>query len=239
LAVTVYGKVGIVMLKFFSYSNQDIGRYAYLYSIMAAFLILPAAIQTYLMRPLFARELDGAALLRKTLPIYVAIGTVCSFLFWKILPILISMIIGESSDLLGVYWAFAPAILIVYIANLLGMSLMTGEKEKARAVVQWISAISHILLTLILIPIYSLKGAALATTGSYLILLIGFIIVSLKDNIWNSRKFAFSLIFFTIAAVSFYLYDYLIFLPLIVSGFLYLNYYLVGREQAAKKKRET
>lgn len=233
LAVAVYGKVGIVMLKFFSFTNQEIGRYAYLYTIMAAFLILPAAIQTYLLRPLFSNEMDGSSVLKKTLPIYVITGAACSFIFWKILPVVVEMIIGESSELLSVYWAFAPSILIVYIANLLGMSLMTGGREKERAIVQWISAGSHIILNLILIPLYGLKGAALATTGSYLILLCGFLIVTLKNNIWNIRNFTISLIIFTLASVGFFIYDYIIFLPLIISLFLLYDFYF--RKQKIRK----
>ena len=225
LAIAVYGKVGIVMLKFFSFSNQEIGRYAYLFSIMSAFLILPSAIQTYLLRPLFTKELDGAHILKKILPIYILAGTVCAFAFWKILPVLIKLIIGNSDDLTTIYWGFAPSILIVYVANLLGMSLMTGDREKERAVVQWISAGSHVLLNLILIPLYGLEGAALSVTGSYFILLLGFTAVSLYHNIWNSKRFIPVLIALPLISISFYLYDFSILIALGVSIFLFFKHY--------------
>ncbi len=229
LAVAVYGKVGIVMLKFFSFSNIEIGRYAYLYTIMAALLILPSAIQTYLMRPLFAKDMDGSSVLKKILPIYIIIGATCSYLFWKELPVVIELIIGKSSDLVEIYWAFAPTILIVYIANLLGMALMTEGKEKERAIIQWGSAISHILLTIILIPSFGLKGAALATTGSYFLLLLGFLYVNLKHNIWNSRKFSLSLVAIAIISISFYYYEQLILLPLLIAVWLLIKQYISSK----------
>ncbi len=223
LAVAVYGKIGIVMLKFFSFSNSEIGRYAYLYTIMAALLILPSAIQTYLMRPLFAKDMDGTAMFKRILPVYIIIGAVCSFLFWKFLPLGIEIIIGKSSDLLDVYHAFAPTILIVYIANLLGMALMTEGHEKERAFIQWFAAISHILLNLILIPIFDLKGAALATTGSYFLLLCGFLYVTYIDNIWNTKKQIAVLLFCSLASVGFYFQEYIILLPIIIASSMFFT----------------
>ncbi len=229
LAVAVYGKIGIVMLKFFSFTNTEIGRYAYLYTIMAALLIFPSAIQTYLMRPLFAKDMDGALIFRKIFAIYVIIGASCSYLFYKFLPLAIELIIGKSTDLLEVYWAFAPTILIVYIANLLGMALMTEGKEKERAVIQWLSAICNILLNIILIPILDLKGAAMATAGSYFILLLGFLYVALKYNIWNTRKYSLSLIIFTVASVGFYYKEIIILIPLVLASGMFIAQHVLSK----------
>ena len=232
LAVAVYGKIGIVMLKFFSFSNAEIGRYAYLYTIMAALLIFPAAIQTYLLRPLFAKDVQGKIIFKKIFPIYVIIGALCSFLFWKYLPLAIKLIIGETPELNQVYYAFAPTILIVYIANILGMALMTEEREKERAIMQWGSAFSHILLTIILIPSYDLMGAALATTGSYFLLLCGFLYVVLKYNIWNIRNYITPLILCAITSLAFYFYPYIILLPAIVALMMLISQKISSQKPA-------
>jgi len=227
LAVAVYGKISVLMLGYFDYSNQEIGRFAYLYTIMAAFLVLPASIQTYLMRPLFAREMNGSSVFRRTLPIYIIIGAVCSLLFWKVLPLIIEIMIGKSEDLVEVLWAFAPSILIVYVASLLGMGLMTDGKERERAVVQWVSAIAHVSLNVILIPLYSLKGAALATTGSYFLLLCGFIYVALKDNVWNVKKYAITLLMISGCSLGFFLFEYVIIIPAAIGLVLLGKIYFV------------
>lgn len=232
LAVAVYGKIGIVMLKFFAFSNAEIGRYAYVYTILAALLIFPSAIQTYLLRPLFAKDVDGKNIFRKIFPIYVVLGAICSFLFWKLIPIGIQIIIGKTPELQNVYYTFAPTILIVYIANILGMALMTEGKEKERAIIQWGSAISHVLLTIILIPSYDLMGAALATTGSYFFLLCGFLYVVLKENIWNVRSYRTPILLCTISPIAYYFNSYIILLPAIIASGSLIYQQFINRKSA-------
>lgn len=236
LAVAVYGKISVLMLGYFDYSNQEIGQFAYLYTMMVAFLVLPASIQTYLMRPLFAREMKGASVFRKTLPIYLIIGAVSSLLFWKVLPLITEILIGKSDDIVEVFWAFAPSILIVYVANLLGLGLMTDGREKERAVVQWVSAIAHVLLNVILIPIYSLKGAAMATTASYFLLLCGFIYVALKDNVWNTSKYAATLMIICGCSIGFYFIEYIIVIPAVIGLVLLGKVYFVRQRTESHPK---
>jgi len=217
LAVAIYGKIGLVLLKCYGVSNADIGVYAYLYAILGALFVAPAAIQSYVMRPLFAREMNGSSMFKKALPIYVVSGALGTYLFWKALPSLVKLVVGGAAGPLEVFWAFAPAVLIVYLANLLGLALMTEGKEKERAIVQWSAAIAHIALNVALIPTLKLQGAALATTGSYFLLLLGFLFVALKHNIWNARRAGISLLIYALASVAFYYWDVIVLVPVVLA----------------------
>lgn len=189
IAVAMYGKGDIVLLAAFGVPASDIGMYAYVYGIMSVIVLLPAAMQKYLERPLFAGTLAGHQLLDRALVAYLGIGAVASAAYYYIAPSVFDGVLGLSERTGDIARLLAPSIMIVYIGNLFGLALMTTSGfEKRRASVQWLSAITNALLNVLWIPGFGVLGAAFATTIGYVVLGVGYLAVALAGDVWHCRK---------------------------------------------------
>lgn len=207
LSVIVYSRVDILMLPLFSVTKAEIGTYAYVYGFFSAILLLPTVIQNLLLKPLFDQSIDGTKTLKHAFKSYIPISFFIFIVFMILLPPIINWLIMKDTQL--IVRAMAPAIPIVFVTNLLGLGLLTLKLDKQRTRAQLIAAVSNIILNFILIPKLSILGAAMATTISYFLLYLLFLIECVKTNVWNIKQYklmltCLTLVFLALLVMCFY-----------------------------------
>lgn len=103
----------------------------------------------------------------------LALGLLVAFVIWLVSPWAIPRLFGEaykaSVSLLNLLALCAP---IVFMAHNAGAILETGNYMYHKVKLMGCIAFANILLNVVLIPIYGLIGAAVATVISNLILLL-------------------------------------------------------------------
>lgn len=193
LAIVVYGRIDILMLPLLGATTTDIGIYGYLYGFFSAVVMLPSTIQSVLLRPLFAKELQGEDIFHKIYLIYITCGLVIGCGFYWILPPVLAWLVGPESSNQQVIEVLALCIPVVFLANLLGLALLVEAKDGWRSIAQWGAAGINVVLNLLWIPKFGILGAAAATTLAYLGLLTLFACGVFKYDVWKLRSYALPL----------------------------------------------
>ena len=209
LAILITSRVDVLLLPLFGVSAAGIGVYGFAYGILGAVILLPNSVQNVLMRPLFSGDIKGASILHRILWSYFAIGSGFFFAFLKTMPWLLNWMFPDQPTQQLIQF-LAPTIPIIFMANILGLSLLVEKKDHHRALAQWIAAFANILFNCIFIAQLGIAGAALATSLSYFVLLISFTVAAWVSNSWNIRQHRLELAGIYAALVALCVYAFLI-----------------------------
>ncbi len=189
LAVTLYGRLGLLLLPTFGFAAADITSYGYIFSIFAAVIMIPALLQNILMRPLFQQKLEGQQLLHRMFSKLALTGLVVSWLFmYGLNPVLSFLTKHQNPEWTDMIWGFAPGVSILFLANPLGLALLTAKHDRIRTGIQWITAGFYTLTLIFLLPRLGLKGAAISASLSYGFLYLGFYFSAWRLHLWNLRS---------------------------------------------------
>lgn len=193
IATVVYGRLDIVVLGVLGRPAVEIGEYSYVYGLFAAACLLPATVQKCLERPLLSSQLDGPAFIRKWMFAYFAIGLIVAVVFGAALPLMLGQVMPFTNSARSLFLTLTPAIVFVYVANPLGLVLMTNGQERHRAIIQWVGAGVNLVGNLLVISKWGAIGAGWTTSASYGVLYVGYLIACVRGEVWRGYRFRLEL----------------------------------------------
>lgn len=174
----VYSRVDVLFLGFFI-GMAAAGVYNVAYRVVFLLTFIPqfAAVAVF---PLASRlytksreELE--ALYHKSLNLSILIGLPVASGVWLIAPDLIKLIFGatfvESASVLRI---LAGLLFLTFLSRIMGVFLMSCDRQVKRTRSQWTAVWVNVLGNMLLIPIFGIKGAAVATLFSETLLVILF-----------------------------------------------------------------
>lgn len=185
LMATIYGNLDLLMLGFMK-TNYEVGIYNASYKIFL-FATLPFGIILKIFLPMLSR-FQNTSKFKKELRTF----TVFMIVIGLILLIPLYIFSGEFIKLIfGEQYLAADFSLKILLANgmIVCMSIIFGNpltvwgKQKFHAMVLSLGAVTNIVLNMLLIPVYSYNGAALATLVSEVVVFIGVTFVFIKSMI--------------------------------------------------------
>jgi O-antigen/teichoic acid export membrane protein len=158
---------------------------------LAIFMSLIVQMFEYAWRPFFlqnANEPNAKQLFSKIMTVFVGFASLILIIITFFVDNIIKIPLPFRGHLIGVkYWGgvyIVPIILFAYLFNGIYINLMVGiyveKKTKYLPFITGLGAVITIALNFILIPIWGLTGAALATLFSYLSMAIYLYAVSQK-----------------------------------------------------------
>lgn len=175
-----------VMMRMYKIDGTEIGRYSFFYSFVAILTTILGALNNswcpFLYDDLKSQNYDR---LNCRIKNYVQIFTVLCLGF-LLVSREITYVFANNE-----YWSGLPLIpilvLVVYVTFIYQFAVnyeIFNQKPRYVAIGTTIAAIANILINAILIPIYGMYGAAIATLASYIILAIlhTILVFSWRDN---------------------------------------------------------
>jgi O-antigen/teichoic acid export membrane protein len=170
----VYARIDTVMLGFMK-SYQVVGWYNAGYKLIDVLTIIPTLLLTFgfpMLSKLFSKDKKNAKFLFENMLYYSLI---------IVLPISVGIYFVGDRILEFVYgfgsiesfYAFrilGIALIFIYLSTIMGYMIASADKQKIFAWIGGIGALINIILNIILIPKYSLYGAAIATLITYFIM---------------------------------------------------------------------
>jgi len=201
---------------------------------LGIFMMLFVSMFQYAWQPFslhYAKDEDAKELFSKVFTLFTIAGTtILLFLSLFIKDIATFSIHGKS--LIGeAYWSglsVVPIILAAYLFNgfYINFTAAIYIKEKSSSVplLMGVGAVANVGANFLLIPIFNITGAALATLVSYGVMAVGFYFVSQKhfpvNYEWDKLGRIFSL--FMVIALLFYAIQFLGMVELFYKTFLFL-----------------
>jgi len=187
-------------------ANYKLGIFMMLFVSMFQYAWQPFSLQ-------YAKDKDAKELFAKVFTLFTVVGTaILLFLSLFIKDIATFSIHGKS--LIGeAYWSglsIVPIILAAYLFNGFYINFTAAiyikEKSSSIPLLMGVGAVTNVAANFLLIPIFNITGAALATLISYGAMAIGFYFVSQKHFPVNYewRKIGKTFFLFAIIAVLFY-----------------------------------
>ncbi|MFW5928064.1 MAG: flippase, partial [Thermoplasmatota archaeon] len=215
--MTIMKSMDRVIIGYFL-ETSDVGVYSVAAGIPLMIGSMFAPISTVLLPTFSERESKGESS-------ELILKEVFSFLLFISIPLIIFIILFSQDILLIVFGEeYVLGAMVLSLTSieiflfsgerLLGASVVASERTTRYALGMGISAISNISMNIILIPIWGIEGAAIATVLSFLILFIVIISLSKKEYRFNVSQLDLTAIIFLIGTM-------------IVSGIL-LKKYLDG-----------
>ncbi|MFW6304324.1 MAG: flippase [Candidatus Saliniplasma sp.] len=215
--MTIMKSMDRVIIGYFL-ETSDVGIYSVAAGIPLMIGSMFAPISTVLLPTFSERESKGESS-------ELILKEVFSFLLFISIPLIIFIILFSQDILLIVFGEeYVLGAMVLSLTSieiflfsgerLLGASVVASERTTKYALGMGISAISNISMNIILIPIWGIEGAAIATVLSFLILFIVIISLSKKEYRFNVSQLDLTAIIFLIGTM-------------IVSGIL-LKKYLYG-----------
>jgi len=171
--ITVYFRIDSVLLNLFK-GSTDVGLYGSCYRLFEAFVLFSVAYRSVLF-PVMARAADGPA---------ESLGVLCrkSFRLHLMFTVGVAVFMTfEAKQVIGVllgpaYVAAAPALVILmwalpgaFMAGTLLHLLAAQRRQSVSARAMAITALFNVMANLVLIPRFSLVGAAATTVASELL----------------------------------------------------------------------
>ena len=184
---------------------------------------------------------DLQALYRKSLNITILIAFPAACGLWLIAPGLIDLVFGDAfAESASVLRLLSGLVFLVFLNHMMGVFLMSCDQQIYRTRCYWTAAWVNVLGNLLLIPIFGIKGAAVATLLSETLLSIRFVI-RLRDVLgWPQvgSRLAIS----SMAVASFFLPFVLfpslsLFVVIPASTFIYLGTLLLFKDIRRKEVR--
>ena len=215
-------------------ANYKLGIFMMLFVSMFQFAWQPFSLQ-------YAKDKDAKELFAKVFTLFTVAGTlILLFLTLFITDIAKFSIYGKS--LIGeAYWSGLPIVPIILAAYLFNgfyinftAAIYIKEKSSSVPLLMGVGAVTNVAANFLLIPIFNITGAALATLISYGAMAVGFYFVSQKHFPVNYewRKLSKTFFLLAIIAVLFYsinffgtveLFYKIVLLMLFIGGLFGLN----------------
>ncbi|MFH0733577.1 MAG: oligosaccharide flippase family protein [bacterium] len=171
-------------------NDATVGVYTANYKL-GIFMMLFVSMFQYAWQPFFlvnAKEKDAKEIFSKILTLFVIIASV----IWILVTLFVDdfakfKLPGGNPIIAPAYWkglVIVPTVLFAYIFHGMYVNFNAGiyieEKTKYLPYITLVGAVINVVANLVLIPIYSLVGAAYATLFSYMAMAIGIYFVSQK-----------------------------------------------------------
>lgn len=176
LSHLIYFQSNIILLKNFS-SNSAAGIYSVAFTIMTAVYLLPSVIYQRFLLPKMHRWANHDPdmfyqIYRKGNWMMLLLGTLAMLLIlmcadWAV-PLLFGDAYRGASAVLKILSLSAPVIFVAFGA---GATLVTQEHMKLKVKYMALVAVINVVLNSVLIPMFDLRGAAVATVVSNVLLL--------------------------------------------------------------------
>lgn len=162
---------GIIIMKWFGVSLPQIGTYNIATKFFKAILVLTYIVPTYFLPMLSEHILEKKkiqAYLYAKRPRVMLLGLGCLVLAWFAIGSIIHIIYSGKYDdaITAARWLIVGNVFVLYIA-MYGPLFAALKVYKFPQIANAVQACINILFSLILIPRYSICGAAIATVASY------------------------------------------------------------------------
>jgi O-antigen/teichoic acid export membrane protein len=221
----LYTRIDLLMLKTMD-SNQAAGLYNAAYKIIFFLFVIPVSVRSaiYPMLSNYHKNQQDKLLfaISKTIKYMMIISTLISILIFLYADSIINLLFGKefiiSAECLKILiWMFIP-----YCGYIITMYYLNARGDvKYVMKISILGLVLNILLNYYLIPAYSLKGAAIATLITEIIVFIGLMLKAIKEyNAVNSGHFIIKLSFITLSGLYFALY-----LPYYYIGLFFICYF--------------
>jgi len=186
--IAVYHNLDKVMLGFMN-SEQSVGFYEAAYRIVSIVLILPGII----FKSFFPALSRSKKMFKKYFFSMIPLGVVIGLFGIFFSPFFISILYGsEYNSAVLVLRILFLNVMIIFLNMALGNPLLAWGKQTKYMKIIAVGAGANLVFNFLLIPKYSLVGAAIATVLAEIVVLLGFIVYyfnygSKKIRLLNSR----------------------------------------------------
>ncbi|WP_434212113.1 oligosaccharide flippase family protein [[Pseudomonas] boreopolis] len=192
----LYGLDAVLFLAYFQCSNillkymdgdKAAGQYFAAFTIMNAVYLLPTVLYTkYLLSRIHRWAHSNKSKLLRVFKLGSAImllaGILGTIAIWLIAPHVWGLLYGnEYNSALDILFVLALCAPLKFMSTSVGSILTTGRYIRARVTVKIIGVIACFILNIMLIPIYGVIGAAVATVIAELVILMLFIEVARRN----------------------------------------------------------
>lgn len=157
---------------------------------LGIFMMLYINMFQYAWQPFFLEhqnDKDAKKIFSKVMTYFTLAGAVITLLISLFITDIATFSLFGKSLIGKAYWSglsIVPIILLAYLFNGFHVIFTAGifikENSKSVPLIMGIGAISNVVLNFILIPIFHITGAALATLGSYILIAVGFYLSAQK-----------------------------------------------------------
>ncbi len=157
---------------------------------LGIFMMLYINMFQYAWQPFFLEhqnDKDATKIFSKVMTYFTLVGCVITLVISLFINDLATFEIFGKSMIGKAYWSglsIVPIVLLAYLFNGFHVIFTAGifikENSKSVPLIMGIGAISNVILNFILIPIFHITGAALATLGSYILIAAGFYLSAQK-----------------------------------------------------------
>lgn len=187
-------------------ANYKLGIFMMLFVSMFQYAWQPFSLQ-------YAKDKDAKELFAKVFTLFTVAGTLILLFLSLFITDIAKFSIGGNSLIGEAYWSGLPIVPIILLAYLFNgfyinftAAIYIKEKSSSVPLLMGIGAVTNVIANFLLIPIFNITGAALATLISYSAMAIGFYFVSQKHFPVNYewRKIGKTFFLLAIIAVLFY-----------------------------------
>ena len=181
----VYYQTDVVLLRYLV-GEETAGLYSVGVMVMAAAYLFPSVLYQKLLlskihRWAYKDPLKLTSFLRTGSLLIVLIGVIVTVFFWQVAPYFVRLIFGPSFEAsISILTLLVFAIPFRYLASHLGSVLSTRNFIWINLKITAITAVSNVILNLLLIPEHGAPGAAVATIISHAMLALLFAITVAK-----------------------------------------------------------
>ena len=169
-------KADVIMLSLFEVEDAMIGVYSLAVSLSQRIWLIPDAMKDILLSRLTQKaDCEEVAFVSR---ISIMLTLIISFAFILIGYPIIILFFGKSYSFAYsiVLWLLVGVIGMVFYKMIYAYNLINGKKHLNLVLLAW-AAITNIILNVLLIPLYGITGAAIASSVSYLICGMSFVAV--------------------------------------------------------------
>lgn len=172
----IYFQSNIILLKHLS-SNSAAGIYSVAFTVMAAVYLLPSVIYQRFLLPKMHRWANHDPemfyqIYRRGNVLMLLLGTLAMLMILLLADLAVPLLFGEAySAAAGVLKILALSAPIIFLAFSSGATLVTQEHMKVKVKYMGLTAVINVPLNILLISLFDLKGAAIATVVSNALLL--------------------------------------------------------------------
>lgn len=181
----IYFQSNIILLKYMV-GAEAAGIYNVAFTVMVAVYLLPGVIyQKFLLSKMHRwanhdRE-RFYQVYRQGNIIMLILGIAAMLLIWVLAPWGVSFMFGKAyQDATNLLMVLAVSAPLLFVASSVGATLVTQEHMKKKVVYMGTVAVINILLNIVLIPIWGVLGAAIATILSNMLLLAIYYVAAQK-----------------------------------------------------------
>lgn len=182
--------------------NSSVGEYQAVFRLVMLPLIIPTIFVNSIM-PALSRFNSQDIIKWEKLgyilnKLLIIISIPISIILFVFAEQIISLIYGkaEYGPAIPILKFFAVIVFIRFFAETFGLMLTTSNRQKSRMIIVLVATIINLVMNLILIPIYGIKGAAVTSLVTNLFVAILFFIVTREISIsWLFRIFNPQLLF--------------------------------------------